>query len=175
MRRTTQLLLVSFILDSALAGVCNQTTGAACVLGTCSGQNQECVGTIFGIGGNCYCKDTCFVNGACSATENAFCTFDTTTDCSSISNSQCGYGAARCAPCSDQHCAGRSAIYSNRQVAEFVACPITDSSSGGDTWINTNGWGLANWPICGGEGSPWFGSSWHGVDGCDNNLLVTAL
>ena len=125
MRRTTQLLLVSFILDSALAGVCNQTTGAACTLvfglPSC-GWNQECLGYIpFVSTGNCYCKDTCFVNGACSTIENAFCTFDTTTDCSSISNSQCRYSCVRYVSRSDRRCAGHSAICSNRQV-RWMCC-----------------------------------------------------
>ena len=61
------------------------------------------------------------------------------------------------------------------RCAEFVAYPITDSSSGGDKWVNKNGWGVGTWPICGGTGSPWFDSAWHGVDGCDSNLLVTEL
>ena len=72
------------------------------------------------------------------------------------------------------------------RCAEFVAHPITDSPSGGDKWVKkmdwgwgvgNNGWGLANWPICGGEGTGFWhdGSPWHGVDSCDSNLLVTAL
>ena len=63
------------------------------------------------------------------------------------------------------------------RCAGFVACPITDSFSGGGTWANKNGWGVATWPICGGEGTGFWrdGAAWHGVDSCDSNLLVTAL
>ena len=128
-----QLLLVSFILDSALAGVCNQTTGAACTLWNglpVCGWNQECVGYFpaipgfsAGIPGNCHCANTCFVNGACSTTDNAFCpSFDTTTNCSSSSNSsQCRYSAVLCVARSDRRCAGHFAICSNRQV-RWICC-----------------------------------------------------
>ena len=76
---------------------CHQATGIECSWGTCSGQNQECVGYIpFLSAGNCYCANTCLVNGACSDTENAYCTFNTTTDCDIISNPQCRYIASRC-------------------------------------------------------------------------------
>ena len=61
------------------------------------------------------------------------------------------------------------------RCAEFVAYPITDSPSGGDKWVNKNGWGVGTWPICGGDLWHGFGSAWHGVDCCDSNLLVIEL
>ena len=86
--RRHQLLLVGLILNSVLADLCNQTTGTT---GGCSGQSQECVESNLGVGGNCYCTGTCFLNGACTENLNAYCIFNTATDCSSISNSQCRY------------------------------------------------------------------------------------
>jgi len=61
------------------------------------------------------------------------------------------------------------------RCAGSVACPITDSFPGGDTWANKIGWGVATWPICGGTGFWRDGSAWPGVGSCDSNLLVTAL
>merc|ERR1712086_414 len=73
--RRHQLLLVGLILNSVLADLCNQTTGTA---GGCSGQSQECVESNLGVGGNCYCTGTCFLNGACTEMQNAYCIFNTT-------------------------------------------------------------------------------------------------
>ena len=111
--RRHQLLLVGLILNSVLADLCNQTTGTA---GGCSGQSQECVESNLGVGGNCYCTGTCFLNGACTEIQNAYCIFNTTPIVAQSAIRNAGISAAVCLQHSDRHCAGHSATCSNRQV-----------------------------------------------------------